>query len=260
MRLNILWVLLNLIPIEPLDGGRLARYICERKFGAQGYRASIMLGLACAAVAAPYLYYQGYLFFGTLLLIFGFQNYKTLREFRAESGENNPFSSYIQAIEAVNNNELANAKTLLKKLLKSKDNRMKHLAIESMAKVYVQEDESGKSYDMLMQADPQLLKEGKCLLCKLAFDRKNYELVGKYSRDIYVIDPSYDIAVLNSKAFAHLNQPVFSGAWLETASQFGPEYKDSIKDVLAQPDYDAIRDQEPFKQYVEKIQKHDILS
>lgn len=247
MRLNILWCLLNLIPIAPLDGGYLARYLLERKFGERGYRASIMLGLLCAIVAVPYLCYQGFVFFGILLLIFGFQHFQMLRESKPFES---PFSSYMRGVEAIKENDLENAKTILRKLLKIKDAHIQHLAVESLAKAYMQENESQKSYDLLMKADHQSLKEGKCLLCKLAFERKNYDLVGKYSRDIYEINPSYEIALLNSKTFAGLRDPVLSGAWLETASQFR---SDDIQDLLVDPIYDVVREQEAFKQYLQKI-------
>jgi stage IV sporulation protein FB len=223
VRLNILWCLLNLIPIAPLDGGHLVRYMLERKFGPKGYRASLLLGLACAAVAVPYLYLHGFFFFATLLLIFGLQNFQTLRHERPASGQDNHFSCYIKAIAAINNHEMERAKELLKKPLKSKDASIKYAAIEALAKIHFQENERQKAYDLLSKADPQFLKEGKCLLCKLAFERHDYELVSKYSRDIYTIEPSYEIALLNSKAFAHLNDPALSNAWLETASQFGTE-------------------------------------
>jgi stage IV sporulation protein FB len=247
MRLNILWCLLNLIPIAPLDGGHLARYLLERKFGEKGYRASIMLGLISAMVAVPYLCYQGFVFFGILLLIFGFRHFQMLREARTFES---PFSSYMRGVEAIKENDLESAKTILRKLLKTQDAHIQRLAVESLAKAYMQGNEAQKSYDLLLKADPQGLKEGKCLLCKLAFERKNYDLVCKYSRDIYEIDPSYEIALLNSKAFAGLHEPALSGAWLETASRYRA---DSIDNLLEDPIFDAVKNQDVFQQYLQKI-------
>lgn len=248
MKLNILWCLLNLIPIAPLDGGYLARYLLERKFGEKGYRASIMLGLLCASVAVPYLCYHGFVFFGVLLIIFGFQHFQMLRQ--SSPLQEAPFSSYMRGIEAIKQNDLESAKAILRRLLKIKDAHIKHLAVESLAKVYAQENENQKSYDLLMKADPQLLKEGKYLLCKLAFERKKYDLVGKYSRDIYEMNPSYEIALLNSKAFAGLQEPALAGAWLETASRYQSE---GIEELLADPIYESVRDQDAFQQYFPKV-------
>ncbi|MGI2298944.1 metalloprotease [Candidatus Cardinium hertigii] len=63
MYLNSRWLLLNLIPIAPLDGGWLLRYILEKLFGYTGYLASIIIGLVAAAIAIPFLYLQGYHWF-----------------------------------------------------------------------------------------------------------------------------------------------------------------------------------------------------
>lgn len=253
MRLNILWCLLNLIPVVPLDGGQLVRYVLEKKFGPKGYRASILIGLVAVGVFAPYLFFKGLFFFGVLLVIMGLQNFQMLQEEKRASGEDNLFGTYQKGVEAMNNNDLQKAKTLLTKLLKSKDPKIKHLSTESLAKIYHQENQPEKSYNLLLKADPQLLKEGKPLLCKLAFDRQNYELVSKYALDIYEINPSVETALLNSKAFAFLKDPDLSGAWLETASQFGPEFLQQIRAELSHPAYDSVKDQEPFREYVEKI-------
>jgi len=247
MRLNIILGLFNLIPLVPLDGGYLARYVLEKKFGDIGLRASIIIGLICVLLVAPYLFYERLFIFGALLLIYGFQNFRELQKSMGSSGGNSPFSCYMQGIEAIKNNEIEKAKAILKKLLRSKNIQIKHSAIESLAQIYFQENESQKSYHLLLKADHQSLKEGKCLLCKLAFERKNYELVGKYSRDIYAIEPSYEIALLNSRAFAYLKQPALSVGWLVTASQFGVEQKEKVKDLVSNQMYDFVRGHEAFK-------------
>jgi stage IV sporulation protein FB len=256
MRLNILWCLLNLIPLLPLDGGYLARYFLEKRFGDKGCRISIILGLVCMASVQPYLYREGYLCFAILLLIYGVQNFQMLmdvRTSRASSNGSNSFTSYMQGVEAIKSQDFENAKAILSKLVKSKDAHIKNLSMEALAKTYFLQNEGQKAYDLLLKADHQSLKEGKCLLCKLAFERENYDLVDTYSMDIYEIEPSYEIALLNSQAFARLNKPAHAGAWLETASQFETACKESLKDLMQHPVYDPVRDQSGFKQYAERI-------
>jgi stage IV sporulation protein FB len=250
MRLNILWCLLNLIPASPLDGGHLVRYFLDKKFGEESHKLSILIGLICIILVVPYLYYKGLFFFGTLLVIYGIQNFQ---ELRSAKGSFNQFSIYTRGIEAINNNENEKAKNTFRKLLKSKDLQIRYSAIESLAKIYFEENECKKSYDLLLKSDHQLLKEGKCLLCKLAFEQKNYALIEKYSRDIYSIEPSFEIAILNSKAFAFLRQPTLAGAWLVTASQFGELYRANAKEILLETTYNQVRDHDSFNQYVEKI-------
>lgn len=241
MRLNIWWCLLNLIPIVPLDGGYIVRYLLVNRFGEAGYKTSFVISLMCVAIVAPYLFYQGFLFFGVLLVIYGIQNFQNYQKVRVSLGEVNPFGSYLKAVEAIKNGEIDSGKTLLSKLLKCEDLKIRNSAIEALAKVYCQENEKQKAYGLLMKADHQFLKEGKCLLCRLAFEEKNYELVCHYSREIYQIEPSFEIAVLNSQAFAGMSQPVLADGWLKTASGFEDVSEEKIKAVLEDPIYDAVR-------------------
>ena len=256
MILNTWWVLLNLIPIAPLDGGHLLRYLLQMKFGDKGVKASLQIGLCAAILAAPFLFYYKFFFFGALMLIFGYQNYQILKHLHLPSRpsrEENPFSAYMEGVQALNGSDVERGKEILQKLLKSKDSKMKHLAIESLAKVYYIEEDKQKSYELLLQADPELLQEGKPLLCKLAFEHQNFHLIGKYSKEIYAKEPTFDIAVLNSKAFAHLDQPKHAGAWLEAAARFGDEYRVKAKELLMDPLYDLVREHEEFKPYAEQI-------
>lgn len=247
MRLNMIWCLLNLIPLEPLDGGRLCRYLLEQKFGYKGYKAHVCIGLVSAGLAIPYLFYQGFYFFAALLLILALQHLQLFkRNPRSLSSVDNPFHLYVKSQQAIKNNEIASAKEILKRLLKTKEISIKSSATESLAKLYMLEEKSDKSYELLLHADHHSLKEGKKLLCQLAYDRGNYALVAKYSRDIYAIDPSFETAVLNAKAFAQLYQPGLSGAWLHTASQFGAHTTPLIADLLKDPAFAGVKDQAAF--------------
>ena len=251
--LNILWVALNLIPIAPLDGGHLAQYFLKKWFGDKGYFFSILLGICSAVLIAPYLFYQRYLFFGALLVILGFQNYQALQKFRV-SFNISPFELYMRGLEAVKNNNFKTGQAYFKKLLSSKDTQFKHFAIEALAKLYIEQNRPKLAYKLLLSADPQHLKEGKCLLCKLAFDFNNNELIRQHSREIYEIEPTYETALLNSKAFARLNDPNLSGAWLFTATQFRSFPKETLEPLIHSPIYQSVIHQDLFKKHLEKIE------
>ncbi len=253
MRFNILWCLLNLIPVFPLDGAHLVQYFLEKKFGDKGVQSTHILGLACVILIAPYLYFKGFFFFGTLLLIFGYRNFRLLKQGKILSGQDSPFKRYLQGVEALKNNDLESAKTLLKKLLKSKDSQIKTSSAEALAQVYYQEQDKNKAYQILLKTNHNCLKEGKYLLCKLAFEREDYALVANYSRDVYKQNPSFEVAILNSKAFAHLNKVNLSVGWMETACQFGDEYRKKVQDHLRDSDYDSVKTHAHFKSFIEKL-------
>lgn len=252
-RLNILWCLLNLLPIYPLDGGQMASYFLHKKLGAHGYRASIILGVICAAVAVPYLYIQGYQFFSIFVAFLGFQNFQRLSQTPKITKAFHPYNQLNRGLEALKNNEIKLAKVLLASLLKCSDKQIRNTAVETLAEAFIKEDDQKSAYQLLLKTDHSKLRAGKILLCKLAFDLGNYELVVKYSRDIYEIEPSFSNAILNAKAFAKMKNSNLAGGWLETASGFADVKKEKIKDLVLEKEFDAVRDQTIFQAYTQKI-------
>jgi hypothetical protein len=190
----------------------------------------------------PWYYFQGYLFFGTMLLIFGIKQFTAFRQERPLR------NNYFRSEETVEIRNPKSEKTLFQKLLQFKMTG-RNSETELLAKSYLQEKEDQKAYDLLLQSNHKSLSEGKLLLCKLAFERQNYNLVGKYSREAFVLDPSFETALMNSQAFAHLNEPKLAGGWLETAFLRSSD-KGVIKDLVLQPSYDSVRDHKDFKQFV----------
>lgn len=77
---NSIWLVFNLLPLMPLDGGWLVQYLLEHWFGRKGYRAGILIGLVTAVVVTPYLYFAGYQFFFIYLLLLGFRYCKLWQE------------------------------------------------------------------------------------------------------------------------------------------------------------------------------------
>lgn len=249
-RINLFWCLVNLIPIYPLDGGHLLKYLLFNKFGEKGDKISFIISVICAVLASSYFLVNKYFAFGSILLIYGFQNLQMLKQFKTY--ESNDFSLYKESQKAIENNDLKRAKSILNKLLKSKDN-IKISAIESLADIYYNENAKKKAYNLLSKTNHANLKKGKCLLCKLAYEEKNFSLIEKYSLDIYEIEPTKETAILNSKAFANLNNPELSAGWLKTASLFEDVKDDSLKKILEDKIYDQVKENEKFKKNIENI-------
>jgi membrane-associated protease RseP (regulator of RpoE activity) len=83
---SVLWGVLNLLPIYPLDGGQIARELFLYVSPRQGIQLSLGLSIMTAALLAFYqvFYYQS-LFNG---LIFGYFAYESYQILRAYSGHN----------------------------------------------------------------------------------------------------------------------------------------------------------------------------
>ncbi|MCI0685397.1 MAG: site-2 protease family protein [Gemmataceae bacterium] len=55
--LNLLWGIIHLLPIHPLDGGKIIREVCEGILGRSGLILSLLLSLACALGLGAYSVY-----------------------------------------------------------------------------------------------------------------------------------------------------------------------------------------------------------
>ena len=80
IQINILWGLINLLPIYPLDGGRVSREVCMMKDARQGIILSWQISMICAGALALLSLVSGRIF-GTVL--FGYLAYSSYRSLEA---------------------------------------------------------------------------------------------------------------------------------------------------------------------------------
>ncbi|MBS0625060.1 MAG: M50 family metallopeptidase [Verrucomicrobia bacterium] len=253
MKLNIFWLIVNLIPLEPLDGGQLLRSILTKYLGeARGSKITLVIGLISASVGSAYFLATGSYFFGTLFLFHGIQNFQIVQR-NATRDRPADFTLYNNAMEDLKEERIEQAKSTLKKLMKAKDPFIQISATEGMAAALTRQGAKKEAYHLLLRADHGRLKRGKILLCMLAFEEKNYQIIDAYSREIYEINPTFETALLISKACAALKKPEDSGGWLHTASLFDNAPKEGLKELLNQPIYDPIRDDERFQTQVQDL-------
>jgi len=86
--INLIWSLLNLAPIWPLDGGRIAREVATLVLRpATGIVVSLGLSVVAAAALAVYAYQAtGSLWNTALFALLGYESYRALERYRASRG------------------------------------------------------------------------------------------------------------------------------------------------------------------------------
>ncbi|MFV2068302.1 MAG: site-2 protease family protein [Pirellulales bacterium] len=80
---NILWGIVNLFPVYPLDGGQIARELLVTANPREGIRQSLWLSVGCAAGLASVALMRNSLF---AMLMFGYLAYTSYRTLQAYSG------------------------------------------------------------------------------------------------------------------------------------------------------------------------------
>lgn len=252
MKLNVWWLIVNLAPLLPLDGGKMALFGLRKWLGFErGGWWALLVGNGTALAGA--LYFMGcsnYLFAG-LFLMHGWRNYQL---FVAEKGrgKQSEFALYNEAIGLAQREEGEKAKAILEKLSRSKDDYIRVRAAVALANLLERMGNQEKAYQTLEKVDAKKLDEGKLLLCKLAFMMGNYRLVERHSIEIYEMHPTFDVALLNAKTFACLNNGVFSAAWLGTALLFD-EGKAKGVDLIQDPAFDGVKDHPEFQKLAESF-------
>lgn len=246
--LNTYWLIVNLAPLHPLDGGKITEYFLKKWLGAKkGYGLTLMLGNIAAVAGTIYFLLNGSYMFAYIFLFHGWKNFQ---HYKLEKRDRNPpsFVLYQQALRALSEKKTLEAKETFKKLIKSKDPYIKARAVEGLAETLLQEGKEKEAYKILLQADPATLTQGKWLLCKLAYNEKNYSLFNAFSKDAYEIKPTFETALLNAKAFSQLQDTFYGSGWLKTALQFPDASHTSLDEILDDPAFDPIRSSPEFQE------------
>ena len=79
--LNLIWTILNLLPVFPLDGGQAARAIMQQMDGVDGVRNSIYLSIGVAVLIVIYAMSTQDLFIGIFFGFMAYQNFQMLQQF-----------------------------------------------------------------------------------------------------------------------------------------------------------------------------------
>ncbi len=75
MQLNMYWLLVNLAPLHPLDGGKISEYFFRKWVGSErGYRWNLMLGNITALFGICYFLLNNNFMFAYLFMFYGWGN------------------------------------------------------------------------------------------------------------------------------------------------------------------------------------------
>ncbi len=252
--INLIWTILNLLPILPMDGGQLMRIVLEGFFGIKGFKYSLLISAIFALFGSlVFFLYQGFLI-GALFFLFAYQSFETWKKMRHISDKDRSDTvkaSFEEAEEKFLSGNKSGSLGLFEKVRAEAKRGMIHaLATQYIALIKDEEGKTDEAYDLLLSAYDDLTDEAKCILHRLAFQKKNYPLVIKLGGSCYQTLPNAELALRNAYAHAIQKEPEPAIGWLKAAWEQGI---DNISEVLNDPIFDPIRQTPPFQQFLKVI-------
>lgn len=243
LEINIFWTIVNLIPVQPLDGGQLLRIILESMFGVGGIKATFLFSMVLCSVMALFFFLQSWILIGAVLFFFAYESYrqwKGVSELSHHDNDRKLQSRLGHAEFLMSNGKLEEAKVELESVRKSTESGVLHrLSTIYLAQILVKEERFEEAYKILLPLKSKLDDESLSLLQQLAYKTNDIEVAAELSDQTYRINPGYQTALLNGLVFALKGEVEPTVGWLRRA----------ISDGLPNPA--EVLEREEFKKFIE---------
>lgn len=250
---NIFWTVVNLLPIQPLDGGRLLSIIMEAIFGVRGIKISLFISILLSAVVGVFFFAIQAFLAGCLFLIMTYESYQAFRATLSmkEVDHNSALQQMLKDAEQYlreGNSDMAK-QTFQKIRDISKSGVIYQAATENLANLFYEQGNIKEAYNLLLPLKRKLSTDALRLLHQIAYrtgDFKEAISVGDRSYQTY---PSYDTALINALCYSLLGEVKPAIGWLQCAIRDGMP---NLKAILAKPEFDSIRTNPLFQKLAEK--------
>lgn len=248
--INLYWNLLNLLPITPLDGGRILSILMESLMGINGMKWSLLFGCSFGVLLALLFFSWGNPLGGAIFCMLSFESYQSYGEVRDVSNEDRDealIHRFNEAKKALADSRHQKAYSLFKEIMETTNKgRTRTSAILHMAFILSGWGEGKKAYELLLPLKDSLLEESLDFLHSLAFYNQDYALVVELGDRCYQEFPSYEVAFNNAAAHAHLENVHACIGWLQCARS---EAMPDLLEHLKRQEFDRIREEKLFKEF-----------
>lgn len=240
---NLLWTILNLVPVMPLDGGQLLRIVLEGMFGFKGFKYSLIIGTAIAGLLSLGFFLMQNFLIGAIFFLFAFQSYdlwKSTRNLTQKDRSEDLKSAFEKAEMYLKSGDKEKALSEFERIRKEAGRGMLYnLATQYLAFLKYDQGDYKAAYELLYPIRDQLSStESLCLLHRAAYEMKEYPVVVELAGSCFQALPSKEVALRNAHAHAAKKEARAAVGWLETAFQEG---LDNIQKVVEDKIFDPIR-------------------
>jgi Zn-dependent protease len=250
--INLFWLIVNLFPVLPLDGGQLLRIIMEMFLGVKGIKVALASSIGIAVTAGIWALFLGWFLIGAIFFLFAFQNIQSWKMMRSVSAsdENQDFHrELVQAEEALIQGKSKEAIPLLEHLRQeSKQGILYITATQYLARIKFDQGLFKETYHLLISIKQHLSGDFSALLHFVSFEIGDYNTVHELGPDCFRREPSLEVALRNAIASASLKQVNEVIGWLEASLRNGLQ---NIQELAQEEVFKNIKDDPKFIAFLE---------
>lgn len=245
---NAFWTIVNLLPMQPLDGGHLVRILFEGMFGLLGVKIAYVLSFATAIFFTALFFGIGQIFIGALFVLFCFDNWRALKSvfsLKEHDRDEEIKHALMIATVALEQQSYSEAVDQLEKIRKqTKKGVIYHRATVLLARALKESQEKEKAFYILKGELHQLDYFERLELQRLAYDLGDLDLSIELGNQLFIEQPASVIAEL--QALAHARKGEFEPAvgWIEWLIG---EKGEEMKSFLSHPIFDNVRHKVSFE-------------
>jgi stage IV sporulation protein FB len=248
---NFYWTIINLLPVQPLDGGKLLSILMESMFGLKGIKISLFISLLLGVGLGLFFFMiRGY-FLGAIFLLFAFESYKIWCDSLSFAEIDSDAYLLDRLKEGDKQLRLGHKDEALKIFQeireKSKRGLLYRTASESEANLLAEEGYLQQAYEILSQLGKQVTNEGLSLLHQLAYNQKNWKEAVAVGDKAYRNHPSYQVAIINAASHAALGNVKPAIGWIQSAINDGLPH---VNMILDKEEFNPIRNDPLFREFL----------
>ncbi len=246
---NLFWTFVNLLPVQPLDGGRLLRIILEGIFGFKGVRFSTLLSVILCALIGMAFFAKGFMIGGAIFFLLTFENFRAWKAMRVMTEQDQDINLWQQlnaAEAAIKIGDYDHAWVILEKLKSQvNDGVLKNLASQMMSSILFAKEEYDQAYALISPIIKKLTPDFMELAQQIAYKSGHYDQAVEFGNQAYQEGPTYEIALTNAYCFAKKGDVIPAIGWLKRAQNDGAP---NFLNILRKNVFDTVRYNPEFQQ------------
>lgn len=245
---NIFWTAVNLIPVQPLDGGHLLKITLEGIFGYRGIKAALFISLILAVGASIFFFANQLLLGGILFMMLTYENYSAWKNSLDLAAEDQSVPLQLLLRQAASEGLQGSEEAAIQKLNTIRESTVGGVlhskATVMLAEILSKQGKFDEAYGLLNPLRKKLSPELLRLLQDLAYKTRHWEEAIAAGTLAYQAKPQYDTAVLNAMSHAQRQEAQPAAGWLKRAIHDGlPE----VSLVLNEAAFNPIRQDPAFR-------------